>query len=112
MMSWVKNPEPDAAKRRLVDVLHDEIRESSQIQLHLPFPRDPALKRMATRFAKGSKAARDLAALARGWPFGALAVPELPKGNRAKRRSVAQADAGAALSRTAGRRTIGDRDLS
>lgn len=65
MMSWVENPEPDAAKRRLVEVLHDEIRGASQIQLHLPFPRDPALKRMATQLAEGPKTAKDLAAVAR-----------------------------------------------
>ena len=31
MMTWVANPEASAAKRRLVDVLHDEIRSASQI---------------------------------------------------------------------------------
>lgn len=65
MMTWVENPEANAAKRRLVGVLHDEICTASQIQLHLPVPRDPALKRLATRLAEGPKAAEDLAALAR-----------------------------------------------
>jgi AraC-like DNA-binding protein len=65
MMSWLENPEPDAAKRRLVHVLHDEICAASRVQLHLPVPRDPALKRLATRLAEGPEAAKDLAALAR-----------------------------------------------
>ena len=65
MMSWVESPEANAAKRRLVDVLQDEISVASQIKLHLPIPRDPALKRMAMRMAENSEATRDLAALAR-----------------------------------------------
>ena len=65
MMTWVESPEANAAKRRLVDVLHDEIRAASQIKLHLPIPHDPALKRMAMRMAENSEATRDLAALAR-----------------------------------------------
>jgi AraC-like DNA-binding protein len=65
MMTWVENPEANAAKRSLVDVLHDEICSASQMQLHLPVPRDPALKRLATRMAETAKAAKDLAALAR-----------------------------------------------
>ena len=65
MMTWVESPEANAAKRRLVDVLHDEICSASQIKLHLPIPRDPALKRMAARMAESSEATRDLAALAR-----------------------------------------------
>lgn len=65
MMTWVENPEANATRRRLVDVLHDEVCTASQIQLHLPVPRDPALKRLATRLAEGPKAAKDLAALAR-----------------------------------------------
>jgi AraC-like DNA-binding protein len=65
MMTWVESPEANAAKRRLVDVLHDEICAASQIKLHLPIPRDPTLKRMATRMAENSEATRDLAALAR-----------------------------------------------
>jgi AraC-like DNA-binding protein len=65
MMTWVENPEANAARRRLVDVLHDEICAPSQIRLHLPFPHDAALKRLAMRLAESPKAANDLAALAR-----------------------------------------------
>jgi AraC-like DNA-binding protein len=66
MMTWVENPEANTAKRRLVDVLHDEICSASQMQLHLPIPRDPALKRLATRMAEDpSGVAKNLAALAR-----------------------------------------------
>lgn len=65
MMTWVENPETNAAKLRLIDVLHDEICAASQIRLHLPVPYDPALKRIAMRLAEGSNAAKDLAALAR-----------------------------------------------
>jgi AraC-like DNA-binding protein len=65
MMTWVESPEPNAARRRLVDVLHDEICAASQISLHLPIPYDPALKRMAMRMAENSEDTRDLAALAR-----------------------------------------------
>jgi len=52
MMTWVANPEASRAKQRLVDVLHDEIRSASQTSLHLPLPRDPALKRMAASMAE------------------------------------------------------------
>lgn len=65
MMTWVEHPEASAAKQRLLDVLQDEIREASQIRLHLPIPRDPALKRLAIRLAEDSGNAKDLAALAR-----------------------------------------------
>jgi AraC-like DNA-binding protein len=65
MMTWVESPEANAARRRLVDVLHDEICAASQIPLHLPIPYDPALKRMAMRMAENSEATRDLAVLAR-----------------------------------------------
>jgi AraC-like DNA-binding protein len=65
MMIWMESPEANAASRRLVDVLHDEICAASQITLHLPIPHDPALKRMAMRMAENSEATRDLAALAR-----------------------------------------------
>src|ERR1700733_13506793 len=61
MMTWVEGPEANAARRRLVDVLHDEICAASQITLHLPIPHDPALKRMAMRMAENSEATRDLA---------------------------------------------------
>jgi AraC-like DNA-binding protein len=66
MMTWVENPEADDIHRRLVDVLHDEICSASQMQLHLPIPRDPALKRLATRMAgDSSEVSKNLAALAR-----------------------------------------------
>lgn len=66
MMTWVENPAPNAAKRRLVDVLHDEICSASQMQLHLPVPRDPALKCLTTLIAENPYGvAKDLAALAR-----------------------------------------------
>jgi len=65
MMTWVEDPEANASKRRLVDVLHDEICSASQMQLYLPVPRDPALNRLATRLAEDPKAASNLAALAR-----------------------------------------------
>jgi AraC-like DNA-binding protein len=65
MMTWVDDPEPSAARGRLVDVLHDEIRSASQVELYLPVPRDPALRRLAMRLAEASEDARDLSALAR-----------------------------------------------
>ena len=66
IMTWVEDPGPNADKQRLVNVLRDEICSASQVQLHLPFPRDPALKRLATRMAEASsETAKDLAALAR-----------------------------------------------
>jgi len=66
MMTWVASPETSTAKQRLVDVLRDEIRSASQMSLHLPLPRDPALKRMAASMAEDTSAiSRDLVALAR-----------------------------------------------
>jgi AraC-like DNA-binding protein len=65
MMTWVEHPEPGPSKRNLIHVLYDEICSASQTQLHLPIPRDPALKRLAARLAEGPKATTDLAALAR-----------------------------------------------
>jgi AraC-like DNA-binding protein len=66
MMTWVANPEANAARHHLVQVLYDEICAASPIQLHLPVPRDPALKRLARRMAEDpSGVARDLAGLAR-----------------------------------------------
>ena len=65
MMTWVENPEVNTANRRLVHVLYDEICSSSQMRLHLPVPRDPALKRLATRMAEDpSGVSKNLAALA------------------------------------------------
>ena len=66
MMTWVENSEANAAKRHLVTVLHDEISSASQIQLHLPVPHDPALRRLATRMAEAPAGiAKAFAALAR-----------------------------------------------
>lgn len=65
MMTWSENPEATAAKRRLVHVLHDEIYAASSVQLHLPIPRDPALKRLATQLAGDPREAKNLTALAR-----------------------------------------------
>lgn len=66
MMTWVENPELTAVKQRLVDVLYDEICSASQPQLYLPVPRDPALKRLATRLAEDPSAlTKDFVALAR-----------------------------------------------
>jgi AraC-like DNA-binding protein len=62
---WGTQPEVTAAKRRLVEVLRDEIAGASQIALHLPMPNDPALKRLAMRLAEGPEDVRTLAALAR-----------------------------------------------
>lgn len=64
MMTWVEDPEVNGPRRRLVRVLHDEICTSSQIRLHLPVPRDPALKLLAARIAEPGKAVMDLTALA------------------------------------------------
>jgi AraC-like DNA-binding protein len=65
MMTWVETPDANAARRRLVDVLQDEICAASQVQLHLPVPRDLALKRLAARLAEEPEAAKNLSALAR-----------------------------------------------
>jgi len=66
MMTWIEDPEANAAKRRLVDVLHDEICAASPMQFHLPLPRDPALRRLASLMAENpSGVAKHLAALAR-----------------------------------------------
>jgi len=65
MMSWAEHPVANAAQQRLVDVLQDEIRAASQIRLHLPIPRDPALKLLAVRLAEVPEDTKDLAALAR-----------------------------------------------
>lgn len=66
MMTWVENPEQNAVKRRLVDVLYDEISSASQTKLYLPVPQDPALKRLVARMAEAPSAGtKDLAALAR-----------------------------------------------
>lgn len=63
--TWLDNPQANAAKWRLINVLHDEICSASQMQLHLPVPRDPALQRLAMRMAEDPGDVKDLAALAR-----------------------------------------------
>ena len=65
MITWVENPDANAARRRLVNVLHDEIGSASQVHLYLPVPRDAGLKRLAARLAESPKAVKDLSALAR-----------------------------------------------
>ena len=62
--AWVTAPEVNAAKRRLVEVLTDELCGASQLGLHLPMPHDPALKRLAIRLAENSGGVSNLATLA------------------------------------------------
>jgi AraC-like DNA-binding protein len=64
MMTWVDNPVASTARVRLVDVLHDEINAASKVELHLPVPRDPALRHLAVRLAEISRDTKDLTALA------------------------------------------------
>jgi AraC-like DNA-binding protein len=61
---WKAAPEVSAAKQHLIEVLKDEITEAPEIQLHLPVPNDPALKRLAMRLAESSDSPKKLAALA------------------------------------------------
>jgi AraC-like DNA-binding protein len=61
---WVDSPLMTAARRHLVDVLQDEIAAAPQVALHLPVPREPALKRLAIRLSEDADAPRDFAALA------------------------------------------------
>lgn len=65
IMTWVEKLDASADMRRLIGVLHDEIGAAPQIAMHLPVPRSPALKSLATRLAEGAEAAKDLAILAR-----------------------------------------------
>lgn len=65
MAEWVDSPGTSAAKDHLVDVLHDEIAAAPQVALHLPVPKEPALKRLAIRLSEDVDAPRDFAALAR-----------------------------------------------
>jgi AraC-like DNA-binding protein len=62
--AWVTTPEVDAATRRLVEVLTDELYGASQLELHLPIPHDPALKRLAISLAENSGGASNLGTLA------------------------------------------------
>jgi AraC-like DNA-binding protein len=64
IVEWATKPEAAAAKRRLVEVLKDELSGASQIALHLPMPHDPALKRLAVRLSENSEGVCDLATLA------------------------------------------------
>ena len=61
---WVASPEITVARRQLVTVLQDEIAGATQVELHLPVPKNPALRRLAMRFTEDSDAPRDLTALA------------------------------------------------
>jgi AraC-like DNA-binding protein len=61
---WTASPEVNVAKRHLVHVLLDEIAGAPMVELHLPVPKDPALKRLALRLSADPDAPRDLAALA------------------------------------------------
>jgi AraC-like DNA-binding protein len=62
---WVAEPKENAAKRRIVEVLRDEIAAASEVQLHLPMPKTLALKRLSARLADNSTTTKKLAALAR-----------------------------------------------
>jgi len=61
---WMASPVASAARRHLVDVLRDEIAASPLVKLHLPVPRDPALKRLAIRLSEDPDAPRNFAVLA------------------------------------------------
>jgi AraC-like DNA-binding protein len=61
---WKTESAVSAARQHLVEVLKDEIAGASQIQLHLPVPNDPALKRLAMRLSESSDSPKHLAALA------------------------------------------------
>ena len=64
IMTWVEDPELNASKRRLLDVFYDEIRSASSIRMHLPVPKDPALRKLALRLGESSDTAVELGALA------------------------------------------------
>ena len=64
LTEWQTGTAPDEAKRRLVQVVRDEIRVASPEKFHLPTPSDRALKRLADRLAGGSQDVKGLAALA------------------------------------------------
>lgn len=61
---WVAEPAPDAAKSHLVLVLTDEIARASQVELHLPAPKDPTLLRFAMRLSETPESSWNLATLA------------------------------------------------
>lgn len=62
---WATLPSSDPARSHLVSVLQDEIAAAPQVELHLPVPKDPALKRLATQLCEHPGTSRDLPALAR-----------------------------------------------
>lgn len=64
LREWVAEPKASAAKRRIVEVLRDEIAAASEVPLHLPMPKDPVLKRLSARLADSSTPAKNLADLA------------------------------------------------
>lgn len=61
---WAASPVASDARRRLVEVLQDEIAAAPPVALHLPVPKDPALKRLAVRLSEDPDAPRDFARLA------------------------------------------------
>ena len=61
---WAAEPEVNAARQRLLQVLQDEISGASQTALNLPIPRDPVMKRLASRLAERIEEGKDLATLA------------------------------------------------
>lgn len=61
---WAASPIASEDRRHLIDVMRDEIASAPHVELHLPMPRDPALKRLAIRLAENPGAPRDFAALA------------------------------------------------
>jgi AraC-like DNA-binding protein len=61
---WVTAAEVSVAKQHLVEVLKDEIAGAAEIQLHLPVPKNPALKRLAIRLSESPETPQSLAILA------------------------------------------------
>lgn len=61
---WAASPVVTPARQHLVDVLLDETAAAPQVKLHLPVPREPALKRLAIRLSEDLDAPRDFAVLA------------------------------------------------
>lgn len=63
--TWVLTPGNDAAMHHLVEVLKDEIAGGPLVELHLPVPKDPALRRLAVSLSEDPSSSRLLSALAR-----------------------------------------------
>lgn len=61
---WVASPIVSDDRRHLIEVLRDEIAAAPKVELHLPFPKAPALKRIARRLSEDLDAPRDFATLA------------------------------------------------